>query len=308
MIQSLDELRHIFAGTTLANRATASVSVLDTPEKVLAIEISKNEIEAVWSLAYKNRLKTGRYPVVTSIFSSGASFKAKLLSEDVFSRHLFTEAIEQDDISPKGLISASKKLSGDDLIHKLIKRGSDWACSFDEVLDTHLFDTENRYGVAPSVEEIRKISKEYEDPWDELRLEHALFDWEQSQSGDGNPQGAIIDWFQQESCALLLMPNPNSSEQLAYINWYGTSEPGAQYYIALLRDWEERYGAHLVGHYGNMLQFAVERPPTNHNDAWKLAVQHDLAAPSTLGPVGITIRHHALALMQTTKWFLQENP
>lgn len=54
---------------------------------------------------------------------------------------------------------------------------------------------------------------------------------------------------------------------MAYLRWYGTSDYGAEHYIALGRSWERRFGAELVAHYGTMLQRLVSRPPETIQDA-----------------------------------------
>jgi hypothetical protein len=92
------------------------------------------------------------------------------------------------------------------------------------------------------------------------------------------------------------------------MHWYGTSDFGAEHYVALGRQWETRHGARLVAHYGTMIQCLVERPPASPIEAWSLACEHDLAAPCTLALPGIPLRDYARALAGWDRWFLHERP
>ena len=75
-----------------------------------------------------------------------------------------------------------------------------------------------------------------------------------------------------------------------------------------LKDWHERFGAELVCHFGTMLQFAVAKPPQSFDDAWSVALEHELYADAGLYPAGVGIRDHARALMRLDKWFVHQRP
>ena len=53
----------------------------------------------------------------------------------------------------------------------------------------------------------------------------------------------------------------------------------------------------------SMLQCHVRRPPHSADDAWALAIAHDLFAPD----INIDLRHLAEGLREHDFWFLQRN-
>jgi hypothetical protein len=64
--------------------------------------------------------------------------------------------------------------------------------------------------------------------------------------------------------------------------------------------------AEVVANWGTMLQLLVSRPPRTSEEAWPLAIQHDLIAQDTLS--GQTIRDHARNLIDRPSWFLHARP
>jgi hypothetical protein len=119
-----------------------------------------------------------------------------------------------------------------------------------------------------------------------------------------------FEWFTPTGATFLLfLPTPGGFEAPAYLSFYGMDGPaGSARLIALLRDWKRQFGAELVAHWGTMLQFIVERPPADADEAWDIAWQHDVIANSLLGQSGVEIRHHAAMLMRERRWFLHERP
>ena len=75
--------------------------------------------------------------------------------------------------------------------------------------------------------------------------------------------------------------------------------------IAVLRSWNERFGAELVANWGTVLQFVVDRPPVTTEQAWPLAVEHIAVAPETIRRAGIPLRHHVHALVGRKTWSLR---
>lgn len=69
-------------------------------------------------------------------------------------------------------------------------------------------------------------------------------------------------------------PSGKSFEAPAYLNWPGTGfvpSPDAQ--VAVLRSWNERFGAELVAVLNNHLEFVVSKPPATYEDALALAYE-----------------------------------
>lgn len=122
------------------------------------------------------------------------------------------------------------------------------------------------------------------------------------------PEDARLPWYQPNTVALLFLPTIDCWDTLAYLHWFGTSDYGAEYYIALGRSWEKRFGAELVAHYLTTLHCLVSRPPQNLRDAETLAQEHDLASPCTLAQPGLHTLDYAKGLLGYDRWALQENP
>jgi hypothetical protein len=78
--------------------------------------------------------------------------------------------------------------------------------------------------------------------------------------------------------------------------------------VAVLHHWSDRFGAELVAHYGTMLQFVVDRPPTTLDDAFIVAWQQELVAECTTVKPGVPVRHHARVLVGRERWFLHDRP
>jgi hypothetical protein len=212
------------------------------------------------------------------------------------------EAPNPVDVSPRGLCALSKAADLPAFLSAMSDRRNEYDY-LSEAIPFELEDTTSRCGSAPSRAELErlKVSTDHD-------LERVLLEFELANGASINPEDSRHAWFQPDYAALLLLPTRDSSESLAYLNWFGTSDFGSEHYIALLRSWQERFGAELVAHYGTMLQFLVSRPPTRLEDAWPLACEHDLAGGSTLGPPGIKVRDYARALIGWDRWFLHDRP
>lgn len=101
-----------------------------------------------------------------------------------------------------------------------------------------------------------------------------------------------------------------AADILAHIHWFGAENLGSSsaLLVALLRSWEARFRATLVGHFGTMLHFEVERPPTTMDGAWEIAFEQDTVAGYTLSASGVALRDHAQNLVDLGTWFLHERP
>lgn len=144
--------------------------------------------------------------------------------------------------------------------------------------------------------------------WDRTQEKALYGDWGDIDPKNLAPEDARLPWYQPPTVALLFLPTIHCWDTLAYLNWFGTSDYGAEYYIALGRSWEKRFGAELVAHYGTILQCLVSRPPQILGDAETLAQEHDLASPCTLAQPGLHILDYAKGLVGCDRWALQENP
>ncbi|MFF7339852.1 DUF4253 domain-containing protein [Streptomyces sp. NPDC008163] len=75
-------------------------------------------------------------------------------------------------------------------------------------------------------------------------------------------------------CRLVLVPARHGSDVLAAIGW--TADAPLPLLCALLRSWEERFGARLVAVYGSEPHVVVQRPPTDADHTGLLALEHVL--------------------------------
>ena len=305
MIQSQRPLRQLLSGSALEHCEIVELPILDTGELAFALDIEVNDLEQSWIIARQLLKQTERWPVITACWSDGGeSLAERVWSEDIFSRFFFKEAPNPEDVSPRTLIQKSHRIDVSAFIDTLAKE-HDCYNKLDEFFDRELEGTNQVCGHAPNRNELDGYSIQTQH-----QLDRWLLDWELANGGLGNPEHSRFDWFDPNSVFpfLLLLPTSSSWETLAYINWHGTSDHGSEYYIALGRSWEERFGAELVAHYGTMLGCFVSRPPTDPRTAWEVAREHDLVAPCTLGLTGVHVRHYANGLANYDRWFLHERP
>ena len=142
-------------------------------------------------------------------------------------------------------------------------------------------------------------------------LERFLLERERADGVVTTDDGEHMVWFepQGQPTAVVFLPTPHQHETLAHLSFRGagrSGEPAAL--VRVPRSWHERFGAELVAHYSTMLEFVVERPPTDLDAAFDLACEHDAIAPCTLVLPGVSLRQHARSLLGRTTWFLHERP
>ena len=77
-----------------------------------------------------------------------------------------------------------------------------------------------------------------------------------------------------ESCRLVLVPARRGSDALASIGW--PAEAPLPLLCALLRSWEDRFGARVVVVFGSEVYVSVARPPVEEGHANQLALEHVL--------------------------------
>lgn len=305
MITTVDELKALLSATSLKDRPVTSVPVLKTDERALAIDILPSEIESAWQSLRGLVDQTGRWPIVTSVWGSSAeSLDQRLAEENPFSRFYFKEAPGADDVSPHGLIEKSKQVCPDQFVAQLDTESAKdmddaWAADWlEEELDTCMATI----GRLPEQDELdQSIAHPV------IRVDRWIFD---QLINLGRPPEHVVpqlEWFEPSNAYVMLLPVRSGWEALAYCHFFGAYE-GSEYYIAVGKRWEEKFGAELVCHYGTMLQCRVLNPPTNSADAWQLAREHDLLSSNTLGSSGTSVRDYARGLTCMNRWFLHDRP
>jgi hypothetical protein len=91
------------------------------------------------------------------------------------------------------------------------------------------------------------------------------------------------------------------SEALARLGW--AADIPLALLCALLRSWEDRFGARLLAVFGSELHLAVERPPTDTRSANRLALEHALStATSVVDDPPTPFPEYARELVGRTAW------
>lgn len=150
-----------------------------------------------------------------------------------------------------------------------------------------------------------------------MGVENWLFNWElehlypEVAFVPPDLQYLYLDWYEPADIldyTLVLLPTAKSWEALAYIHWFGAESSSSELMIALLRSRSARFEAELVVHDGLNLLFNVHQRPSTPEDAFQLAVEHEIFAGDTLHLPGISIRDHARTLLHIDRWCLLSKP
>lgn len=263
------------------------------------ISCEPEEIEAAYLAARSVVDRTGRWPVVTAGWWAG-----KPLADE----------LDEGRIWPLG--DLLPPLSGVELEARVQARWVELdSYRFDDhwaELRHHLAATEERMGRSPSEAEVRAALGV--DPG-ELTLDRWLFDWERQQAAPGHDDTDRVsgrdEWFTPvgQPCGVVLMPTATPWIAAGMLDFYGTeTRAETPFLFALLQRWNSLWGAEVVASFGTMLEFSVERPPTDPSDLIQLAVEHFAMAPCTLQLPGISVREYARYLRGGDSWFLHERP
>ncbi|WP_232838424.1 DUF4253 domain-containing protein [Streptomyces geranii] len=104
-----------------------------------------------------------------------------------------------------------------------------------------------------------------------------------------------------EDCCLVLVPASRSSEALALIGW--SAKAPLPLLCALLRSWEDRFGAQVVAAFGSELHVSVARPLVEAEHASRLALEHVLStADNIVDDPPTPFPEYATALVGRTSW------
>ncbi|MER7371459.1 DUF4253 domain-containing protein [Streptomyces lanatus] len=107
--------------------------------------------------------------------------------------------------------------------------------------------------------------------------------------------------FGLEECCLMLVPSRRSSDALALTGW--SAEAPLPLLCALLRSWEDRFGAQVVAGFGSELHVSVARPPVGAEPANLLALEHVLStADNIVDDPPTPFPEYAANLIGRTSW------
>ena len=145
----------------------------------------------------------------------------------------------------------------------------------------------------------------------EVAINRYLFGWERARERVAGPDLGIQDWFglKEERTTLVLLPAAQPWAVYAYVNaLYDACGYGQDLLVAAARRWHERYGAEPVAALEVMTWLTVARPPTDPDDAWRLALEHNTLAENTLVTSAVPLRQHAHLLPHLDRWVLFSRP
>lgn len=99
---------------------------------------------------------------------------------------------------------------------------------------------------------------------------------------------------------LALVPAAHSADIPAIIGWQ--AETSLPLLCALLRSWEDRFGARAVAFDGAMILLSVAHPPTDAAHATHLALEHVLTAADSLNDGTTPYPAYAASLVNSPLW------
>lgn len=107
-----------------------------------------------------------------------------------------------------------------------------------------------------------------------------------------------------ETVRIALVPTDDWTTIPAHLRWGGWNEcPPAEYHVAALRFWRDRYGAELVGMSFDTMNLRVARRPTTREEALALARVHHAYCPDVIDQGVETYSALAASLMIDDWWY-----
>lgn len=305
MIDHLDQLRALIADTPLEGLVLRDIDLFDGSGQVFAIDIEERDVLEMWRAARALVPVTGRAPCVLATWGETA------VGEERFRRF----PGEFSDLSSEEVLRRAGSMSEADAVTWFRDRYSEhpfdvWERPYGPESDVEraLGETHRRTGRAPTERDVRSGIGQ---PATEEALERWLLTWETTNNVTDAEEAGHLEWFRESSVptSVVLLASPNSFDALALSSfWANDSADDAVALLALARSWNHRFGAELVAHFGTILEFVVERPPSSIDDAFQLACEQYWVAPCTTALGGVALRDHARALVDRPTWFLHERP
>lgn len=124
----------------------------------------------------------------------------------------------------------------------------------------------------------------------------------------GEAAARTLSWLMAEyrggirDCRLVLVPAARPSDALALLGW--SAPAPLPLFFALLRSWEDRFGARVVAA-DRELRISVARPPTERAQADQLALEHVLStADNIVDDPPTPFPEYAADLVGRTTWSL----
>ncbi|MEL6894154.1 MAG: DUF4253 domain-containing protein, partial [Actinomycetota bacterium] len=305
VIEDVEQVRAVIAGSPLEGLIVRDVELFDGVGRVFVIDIEQRDVLQMWSAARALVSTTGRAPCVLATWGEA----------EVGADRFRPFAGEFGGLSAEQVIERAEAMGAEDAATWFRDRYSDYAFDVwdspygpESDVERALAETHRRLGLAPSEGEVREGIGE---PASEESLERWLLTWELTNGAEGGDDPGHLEWCRESSVptSVVLLDSTNTSDALALSSfWANESSEDAVALLALVRSWNRRFGAELVAHYGTMLKFIVERPPSSIDDAFQLACEQYWVAPCTTALPGVSLRDHARALLDRPTWFMHERP
>lgn len=103
---------------------------------------------------------------------------------------------------------------------------------------------------------------------------------------------------------IALIPTSRNDEIPAYFGWGNwNGNPPAEVHVAMLRRWNRKYGAELIGMTGDVLNMKIKRRPTTKDEALALALEQFLYCEDLVFQGTETLEALAGALMVSDHWY-----
>lgn len=318
MIRTNAELSRILADTALAGAESIEIAVPQCAESALALRPPAGvDLERAWMICRERIEAIGRWPLGSVCWSAEAeSWSERVEEENFFSRRFYREESDaSSDVSPDGLVAASFAVDLDAALERRAARAVRGR-TFERVITEELETLARRVGKAPDGDRILALHRSGEIPGMGA-LQRWLLQWEATHVRPAwwrrfLPGDRYLEAFQSAGYGepvLILPPTRTSWESLAYLHFWGAGGLlGSAAALALLRHWNERFGAELVGHLGILLFFRVARPPQSLEEALPLAWEQERLAECTTILSGVSTCHHARMLVGRNRWTLKDRP
>jgi hypothetical protein len=115
----------------------------------------------------------------------------------------------------------------------------------------------------------------------------------------------IPDYMEGADGRLGLVATTRPADVPAIIGWTGplNHEPDMGKLAAIMRSWEDRFGAYLIGLGFDTMSFIVERPPTTIEHALAIAAEHFAFCPDRVWQDKGSLHNLATSLLDAQLWF-----
>lgn len=130
-----------------------------------------------------------------------------------------------------------------------------------------------------------------------------------AEAGDGGPEpGEFADQFVRDhddgTSRILLVPAARSADVVTALGWHGPTNytEDMAWLSAVLRSWEDRFGARLIELGFDTLALAVAAPPVSAAHAERVAAEHFAFCPDNVEQGARTIRRYAAQLPGKDLW------